>query len=182
MFSSAFIRNALSESRRYKKLAEKAIAQVPDAALFEVLDQESNSIAMLIKHLTGNLRSRWSDFLTSDGDKPSRDREAEFRSHPADNKEDLMQGWEAAWNCLFSALESLQPEDLGKTVTIRGEPCTALEAIHRGIMHAAYHVGQIVLLAKHHAGSDWQSLSIPRGKSEEYHAASRSGGRKYWKR
>ena len=182
MSSSAVIRNALSESRRYKAIAEGALAQIPDSALFEVLDEESNSIAMLIKHLSGNLNSRWSDFPASDGDKPSRDRDAEFRSHRQDTKENLMQRWEAGWSCLFSALERLQPEDLEKTVTIRAEPCTVLEAIQRGILHAAYHVGQIVLLAKHYTGGNWQSLSIPRGKSEEYRAAVRPGGRNYWKR
>ena len=182
MSSLALIRNAISESRRYKELAENAITQIPEAELYEVLDEESNSIAMLIKHLAGNLTSRWSDFLVSDGDKPGRDREAEFRSHAEDTKENLMERWEAGWNCLFSALERLQPEDLEKTITIRSEPCTVLEAVHRGIMHAAYHVGQIALLAKHYTGNNWQSLSIPRGKSEEYRVAGRPADRKYWKR
>ena len=182
MSSSAVIRNALSESRRYKAIAEGAIAQIPEAKLFEVLDEESNSIAMLIKHLSGNLTSRWSDLLASDGDQPGRNREAEFRSHAEDTKENLMERWEAGWNCLFAALEKLQPEDLEKTVTIRAEPCTVLEAIHRGILHAAYHVGQIVLQAKHYTGGNWQSLSIPRGKSEEYRTAGRPADRKYWKR
>ena len=182
MSSSAFIRNALSESRRYKETAEKAIAQIPDAALYEVLDEESNSIAMLIKHLAGNLTSRWSDFLITDGDKPGRNRDAEFTTQADDTRENLLARWEAGWNCLFSALERLQPEDLEKTVTIRSEPCTVLEAIHRGILHAAYHVGQIVFLAKHSTGGTWQSLSIPRGKSEEYRAAGRPADRHYWRR
>jgi hypothetical protein len=182
MSSSLFIRSAISECRRYKALAESAIAQLPDSALFNVLDGESNSIAMLLKHMSGNLLSRWSDFLIADGDKLSRDRESEFRSHKADTKENLLERWGAGWNCLFSALESLRPEDLEKTVTIRGEPCSVTEAIHRGMMHAAYHVGQIVLLAKHHAGPNWHSLSIPRGKSEEYRADVRPGGRQYWSR
>ena len=182
MSSALFIRNAISESRGYKGVAEGAIAQIPDAALFEALDEESNSIAMLIKHLSGNLLSRWSDFKVSDGDKATRDRESEFRSHPADTKENLMERWEAGWSCLFSALEKLQPEDLEKTVTIRAEPCTVLEAMQRGMTHLAYHVGQIVLLAKHYHGSGFQSLSIPRGKSEEYRAGVRPGGRQYWKR
>jgi len=180
--SSLFLRNAIAECRRYKSVGDRAIAQIPETALFEVLDSESNSIAMLMKHMAGNLLSRWSDFMASDGDKPSRDRESEFRSHPADTRESLMERWEAGWACLFSALERLQPEDLEKTVTIRAEPCTVLEAIHRGMMHAAYHVGQIVLLAKHYVGPGWQSLSIPRGKSEEYRAGVRPGGRQYWTR
>ena len=180
--SSAIIINALAESRRYKLLAEKAIAQIPDAALFEVLDEESNSIAVLLKHLAGNLSSRWSDIFSSDGDKPVRDRDAEFLNAAEDTRENLMARWEAGWNVLFSTLETLQPEDLSRTITIRAEPCTVLEAIHRGILHAAYHVGQIVFLAKHYKGSGWQSLSIPRGKSMEYRAPIRPGDRKYWDR
>lgn len=183
MPSSPLIRNAIYESRRYKELAEKAIAQVPEAALFEVLDEESNSLAMLLKHLSGNLLSRWTDFLTTNGDKPARDREAEFRSDPSDTKERLLERWEAAWRCLLATLESLQPGDLEKTITIGGEPCSVLEAIHRQMTHSAYHVGQIVFLAKHSARSRWQSLSVPRGKSEESRAAlGRAGGRRYWKR
>jgi hypothetical protein len=180
--SSLFLRNAISESRRYKDIADRAIAQIPDAALFHQLDAESNSIAMLMKHMAGNLLSRWSDFMASDGDKPERDRESEFRGHPDDNRESLRMRWEEGWACLFSTLEQLTPADLEKTVTIRAEPCTVLEAIHRGIMHAAYHVGQIVLLAKHRTGPGWHSLSIPRGKSEDYRAGVRPGGRQYWKR
>ena len=183
MPSSTLICNAIFESRRFKELAEKAVAQVPEAALFQVLDEESNSIAMILKHISGSLLSRWTDFLTSDGDKPSRDRESEFRNEPSDTKERLMERWEASWRCLFAALESLQPEDLEKIITIRGEPCSVLEAIHRQMTHSAYHVGQIVFLAKHYAGSRWQSLSIPRGKSEEFRAApGRRGARQYWKR
>ncbi len=182
MSSSLFLRNTISEYRRYKGMAERAMAQIPEAALMAVLDAESNSIAMLIKHISGNLASRWSDFLASDGAKPSRDRESEFRSHPSDTRESLMERWEAGWSCLFATLEKLQPEDLEKTVTIRTEPCTVLEAIHRNLTHTAYHVGQIVFLAKHYAGSGWQSLSIPRGKSEEYRTGVPPGGRQYWKR
>ena len=183
MSSSPIIRNAILESRRLKEVAEKAVAQTPDAALFAVLDEESNSIAMLLKHIAGNLLSRWSDFLASDGDKPGRDRESEFRTDPSDTREQLMKRWEAGWSCLFAALEALQPEDLAKTVTIRGEPCSVLEAIHRHMTHTAYHVGQIVLLAKHSARSQWKSLSIPRGKSKEVTGVpGRPGSRSYWKR
>ena len=183
MPSSPLIRNAIYESRRFKELAEKAVAQVPEAALFQVLDEESNSIAMILKHISGSLLSRWTDCLTSDGDKPRRDRESEFRHEPSDTKERLMERWEAGWQCLFAALESLQPADLEKTVTIRRESCSVLEAIHRQMTHSAYHVGQIVFLAKHYAGGQWRSLSVPRGKSEKWSAdASRPNARPYWKR
>ncbi|MBF8305506.1 MAG: hypothetical protein HW398_694 [Acidobacteria bacterium] len=180
---SPIIRSAISQFRRYKGLAESAVAQIPEPALFEVLDEESNSIAMLLKHLAGNLLSRWTNFLTSDGDKPDRDRDAEFLTDPSDTKEKLLAHWEAGWGCAFAALEALRPEDLERTVTIRGEPCTVLEAIHRNLTHTAYHVGQIVLLAKHSARSQWQTLSIPRGKSKEATTApGRPGARSYWKR
>ncbi|MGH9784659.1 MAG: DUF1572 family protein [Terriglobia bacterium] len=183
MASALIIRNAIYESRRLKGVVEKAVAQTPGPALFEVLDEEANSIAMLLKHLAGNLYSRWSDFLRSDGDKPDRDRDAEFIITPADTKEALLEGCQAGWSCLFAALESLQPEDLEKTVTIRGEPCTVLEAIHRHLTHTAYHVGQIVLLAKHSAHGRWQTLTIPRGKSKEATGVpGRPGARSYWKR
>ena len=183
MPKASLIQNAMYESRRLKELAEQAVAQVPEAALFEVLDEESNSIAMILKHLSGNLASRWTDFLTTDGDKPNRDRESEFRSEPSDTKERLLEQWEAGWRCLFATLESLQPEDLEKTVTIRGEPCSVLEAIHRQMTHSAYHVGQIVFLAKHHAGGKWQSLSVPRRKAEESSTGrSQPSRRPYWKR
>jgi uncharacterized damage-inducible protein DinB len=159
------------------------VAQIPEPALFEVLDEESNSIAMLLKHLAGNLLSRWTNFLTSDGDKPDRDRDAEFQTDPSDTKEKLLARWEAGWRCAFAALEALCPEDLERTVTIRGEPCTLLEAIHRNMTHTAYHVGQIVLLAKHSARSQWQTLSIPRGKSKQATGVpGRPGARSYWKR
>lgn len=183
MSSAPILRNAIYESRRLKGVVEKAIAQVPEAALSEVLGEEANSIAMLLRHTAGNLLSRWSDFLTTDGDKSTRDRDSEFRTDPSDTKERLMERWEAGWNCLFAALESLRPEDLEKTVTIRGEPCTVLEAIHRHLTHTAYHVGQIVLLAKHSARSRWQTLSIPRGKSKQVTGVpGRPGARTYWKR
>ncbi|OFV98428.1 MAG: hypothetical protein A3H28_16325 [Acidobacteria bacterium RIFCSPLOWO2_02_FULL_61_28] len=183
MPNASLIQNAIYESRRLKELAERAVAQIPEAALFEVLDEESNSIAMILKHMSGNLASRWTDFLTTDGDKPNRDRESEFRSEPSDTKAQLLERWEAGWGCLFATLESLQPEDLDRTVTIRGEPCSVLEAIHRQMTHSAYHVGQIVLLAKHDAGGKWQSLSVPRRKAEESSTGqSQPSRRPYWKR
>jgi len=183
MPKASLIQNAMYESRRLKELAEQAVAQVPEAALFEVLDEESNSIALILKHMSGNLASRWTNFLTTDGDKPGRHRESEFRSEPSDTKERLLERWEAGWRCLFATLESLQPEDLDRIVTIRGEPCSVLEAIHRQMTHSAYHVGQIVFLAKYHAGRKWQSLSVPRRKSEESSAGqSQPSRRPYWRR
>ena len=181
--SRFLIQNAISEARRSRGLADRAIAQLPETALFAVLDEESNSIAMLMKHLSGNLISRWTDFLTSEGEKPSRDRDSEFRAEPSDTKESLLERWEQGWGRLLATLESLRPEDLERTVTIRGEPCSVLEAIHRQMAHTAYHVGQIVLLAKHYAGSRWQTLSVPRGQSAEFKAAARlPGGPRHWTR
>ncbi|OFW26768.1 MAG: hypothetical protein A3J28_18655 [Acidobacteria bacterium RIFCSPLOWO2_12_FULL_60_22] len=173
MSSELMIRNSAAQFQKLKELAENALAQVPDTALFEVLDEESNSIAIILKHLSGNLISRWTDFLTSDGEKPNRNRDSEFRIEPSDTRERLMERWEAGWRALSAAFESLRPEDLEKTVWISGEPYSVLGAIHRHLIHCAYHVGQLVLLAKHHAGSHWQTLSVPRGKSEEYTAARR---------
>jgi hypothetical protein len=152
---------------RYKKLAESAMAQVADADLTRQLDDESNSIAVIVKHIAGNLRSRWTDFLTTDGEKPDRRRDSEFED-PARTRRELMASWEAGWNALFSALDSLSDADLGRTVTIRGEAHSVLKAAQRSLTHTASHVGQIVFLAKHVCGSNWSSLSIPRGKSEEF--------------
>ena len=159
---------AARQFRGLKKAADRAIAQVSDADFFAALDPESNSIAIIVKHLAGNMRSRFSDFLTSDGEKPDRRRDSEFEIEPGDTRESLLARWEAGWKITAAALEPLTEADFGKTVAIRGEPHTLLRAINRQIAHYAYHVGQIVFLAKHFAGPKWQTLSIPRGKSEEY--------------
>ena len=166
-FERQYLDNALFEFRRLKTLAERALAQLPDdGALHAVLDEESNSIAVVMQHLGGNMVSRWTDFLTADGEKPDRDRDSEFESHPGRARAELMETWERGWTCLVDGMESLSEDDLAKTITIRGEPLTVLEAIQRQLVHASYHVGQIVYLARHLADDDgWQSLSIPRGKS-----------------
>ena len=163
-----YLADALAEFRKYKTFADKAIAQVSDENLFRCIDPESNSVALLVKHLSGNMRSRWSDFLTTDGEKPDRNRDSEFETDEADTKEALLARWEAGWRLLFAALDPLTDDDLQKTVTIRGEPHTVLQAIIRQLTHYASHVGQIVFLAKHLAGAQWQTLSIPRGKSRQF--------------
>jgi hypothetical protein len=142
------------------------MAQVTDEQLFEALDPESNSIAIIVKHMAGNMRSRWTDFLTSDGEKPDRDRDSEFVDAPS-TRDELMKLWEAGWYCVFTALEPLSDEDLGRSITIRGQAHSVMQAIHRQVAHYAGHVGQIVLLAKHFQKGQWRSLSIPRGKSAE---------------
>jgi hypothetical protein len=163
-----FLEDALLELRKLKDLADRALAQVEDGDLFRTLDAESNSIAIIMKHMAGNMRSRWSDFLTSDGEKPDRNRDSEFEVESADTKERVLQRWEAGWKLVFDALEPLEPGDILRQVRIRGEAHTVLQAIHRQMTHYASHVGQIVLLARRFAGSRWQSLSIPRGKSKEF--------------
>ena len=163
----------LAEFRKFKNLAERALAQVRDEDLFATLDTESNSLAVLMKHLAGNMRSRWSDFLSSDGEKPDRNRDMEFLTEPGDTRKSRMEQWEAGWRCVFETLESLTPEDLHKTVFVRSRPRTALEAIQQQLGHCAYHVGQIVFLAKHFAENNWQTLTIPRGQSQEFNTAMR---------
>jgi len=173
MMERHFIDDCLLQLRKLKGLADKARAQVSDEQLFAVLDPEANSIAVIMKHMAGNMRSRWTDFLTTDGEKPDRDRDREF-TIAAETPAAIVAMWEQGWNLLFDAVSSLRDEDLSKTIRIRGEAHTVLEAINRQMTHYAAHVGQIVLLAKHYAGPAWQSLSIPRGKSKEFDV-SRSG-------
>jgi hypothetical protein len=167
---TAYLEEALRSLRGHKRLAEGAFAQLHDEDFFLQLDDEANSIAILIKHLAGNMRSRFVDFLTSDGEKPDRDRDQEFILEPRPSRAELMRWWEAGWKYVFDAITPLQAEDLTRVVTIRQEPHTVLQAIHRQVAHYAYHVGQIVLLAKHVRGAEWKSLSVPRGKSAEYNA------------
>jgi len=170
-----YLTDALLQLRKLKTLADRALAQLPDTHWFTTLDPESNSVALILKHLAGNMRSRWTDFLTTDGDKPDRDRDAEFEIRPGDTKDALLARWEDGWRRCFAAIEPLTPQDLSRTVTVRGEPHTVLQAINRQMTHYAQHVGQIVLLAKHFAGPAWRSLSIPRGKSKGFDVA-RDGG------
>ncbi len=168
MSDAAYLEDAVRQFHGQKKLAEKALAQVSDDEFFHRLDPGSNSIALIVKHLAGNMRSRWSDFLTSDGEKPDRHRDSEFEVAESDTRSELMGRWEQGWGCVFGAVEALKPEDLGKTVAIRGEPHSVLKAVNRQLTHYAHHIGQIVFLAKHLAGPRWKTLSIPRGQSEEW--------------
>ena len=158
---------ALESFRNYKKLAERAIEQVSDEEFFALIDAEANSIAVIVKHIAGNLVSRWSDFLTTDGEKPTRDRDTEFEI-TVDTRESLMEFWEHGWITLFDSVESLSSEDFSRTVTIRGQEHSIVEAINRQLTHYAYHVGQIVLLAKHFKSADWKTLSVPKNKSAEF--------------
>jgi hypothetical protein len=148
-------------------MAERAIEQVSDEEFFFLIDAEANSIALIVKHIAGNLRSRWTDFLTTDGEKPDRDRDSEFE-RAGDTRGSLMKFWESSWQVLFDNVEPLSSEDLSRTVSIRGEPHTVIEAINRQLTHYAYHVGQIVFLAKHLRSADWKTLSIPKKRSAEF--------------
>ncbi len=165
--ASAYLADVLRTFRNQKALAEAALAQVSDAALHHRLDEEANSLAMLMAHLSGNLRSRFTYFLTSDGEKPDRDRDAEFEPPVQPRREDLVAAWDEAWATALESLGALVPEDLGRTVTIRHEPFLVVEALNRLATHTAYHVGQIVLLARHACGPGWHSLTIPRGQSRQ---------------
>jgi hypothetical protein len=167
--STSYLRDSIGLFHYYKKLAERAMAQCPDECLFVTLDAESNSIAIIVKHMSGNMRSRWRDFLTTDGEKPDRNRDTEFETPPASRTE-LIEMWERGWKYLFDALEPLTEADLTRTVTIRTEPHSVMQAINRQIAHYAHHVGQILFLAKHLTFTKtgkWESLSVPRGKSAE---------------
>ncbi|HLX83173.1 MAG TPA: DUF1572 family protein [Terriglobales bacterium] len=157
--------------RGHKRMGEAAMAQLADADFFVALDPESNSVAALVKHIAGNARSRFTDFLTSDGEKPDRFRDREFEVSASTTRADVMRWWEEGWSHVFSALDSLTPEDVQRTVTIRQEPHTVMQALNRAVAHYAQHTGQIVFLAKHLRSAQWQTLSIPRGKSEEYKVA-----------
>jgi hypothetical protein len=166
-FTTSYMEDSIAIFRYYKKLVERALQQVTDEQLFATLDGEMNSIGVIVKHLSGNMRSRWTDFLTSDGEKPGRDRDEEF-CHPPATREALLAMWEDGWQCLLGTLESLSDADLGRTITIRGEPHSAMQAINRQVAHYSYHCGQIVFLAKHFSSDRWQTLSVPRGKSVEF--------------
>ena len=168
MTEQAYLKDSVIQLQKLKSQVDRAIAQVKDEHLFSKLDPESNSIAIIMKHLVGNMRSRWTNFLTSDGEKPGRDRDAEFESHAEDTRERILACWEDGWNRVFATIKGLKPEDLARTITIRGEPHSVLEAINRQMTHYAAHVGQIVFLAKHYAGTDWRTLSIPRGESKAF--------------
>jgi hypothetical protein len=178
MSSEAIIQNYFEDSvsalKAYKKMADKALAQIKDEEFFVTLDEESNSVAVIMKHMAGNMFSRWTDFLTTDGEKPDRNRDMEFVIEAKTTKDDVINYWERGWARVFEALEPLKLEDFEKTVAIRGEEHTIVEAINRQLMHYSYHIGQIVFLAKHFRSTEWSSLSIPRNKSAEFNLKMKS--------
>jgi len=178
-FTTSYIKDSIDLFRYYKNLAERAMAQCPDAALFTILDAQSNSIAVIVKHMSGNMCSRWSDFLTSDGEKPDRNRDTEFEEPPKTRAE-LLELWERGWKYVFDALQPLTDADAARTVTIRNEPHSVMQAINRQVAHYSHHIGQILFLAKHltfTSTGKWQSLSVPRGQSKQF-TADVAAGRK----
>ena len=174
--TDSYLKDSIELFRYYKKLAERAMEQCPDQGLFATLDGESNCIAIVVKHMAGNMRSRWSNFLTTDGEKPDRHRDTEFEEPPK-TREELLAQWEHGWKCVFDALEPLADADLTRTVTIRTEPHSVMQAINRQMAHYSYHIGQITYLAKHFAAKSgkWSALTIPRKKSGDFNARVASG-------
>ncbi len=166
-FTTSYVTDSVAIFRQYKKLAEAALAQVSDEHLHTVLDPESNSLALIMKHMAGNMRSRWTNFLTSDGEKPDRNRDSEFEEPPPTRAE-LLRLWEEGWATLLTTLEQLTDADLERTITIRGEAHSVMQAINRQVAHYAYHCGQIVFLTKHLQAENWKCLSVPRKKSDEF--------------
>lgn len=173
-FTTSYLKDSTTLLRYYKMLGEKAMAQVSDSNLLTTLDAESNSIAIIVKHLAGNMVSRWTDFLTTDGEKPGRDRDAEF-VEPPQTRAELLAMWDPAWKVVFDSIAPLTEEDMSRTIRIRGEAHSVMQAINRQVAHYAYHIGQIIFLAKHLASDRWNSLSVPRGKSAEFNARVASG-------
>lgn len=163
-----YLDDVIARFEELRNLADRAIAQLQPEQIFQTWDQESNSIAVTMKHISGNMRSRWRDFLTTDGEKPDRHRDTEFEILPTDSNESIHQQWEAGWKYLFDALKGLKPEDIDKTVLIRNEPHYVHQAITRQLLHYGMHVGQIVFMAKHMASDHWKSLTIPRGNSQDF--------------
>jgi len=174
VFTTSYLEDVLAILRYQKRLGERAMAQISDDDLIRTPAPESNSIATIVKHLSGNFVSRWTDFLTTDGEKPTRDRGVEFET-PPQTRDEIMARWETGWGVLLGSLASLTEADLGRTVLIRGERLSVLQAVNRAMTHCCYHIGQIVFLAKQFAGDRWNSLTIPRGTSKEYHARVASG-------
>jgi hypothetical protein len=168
MIEQHYLDDTILQLRKLKGQAEQAVAQIGDAQFFALLDPDANSIAIIMKHVAGNMRSRWTDFLTSDGEKPDRNRDSEFEIGDRASRAEIVALWEDGWKRVLDAIGSLTPGDLSKTVRIRGEAHTVVEAINRQVTHYASHVGQIVLLAKHYAGANWATLSIPKGRSREF--------------
>lgn len=175
-FTTSYVKDSIDLFRYYKKLAERALEQCPDEGLLGTLDGESNCIAIIVKHMAGNMQSRWRDFLTTDGEKPDRNRDGEFEEPPKTRAE-LMELWESGWKYVFDALEGLREGDLPRTVTIRSEPHSVLQAINRQMAHYSYHIGQITFLAKHFAAEkgQWTAVTVARRKSAEFNARVASG-------
>jgi len=169
--ATAYLDEARRSFRGHKRLAEGAFAQLSDEEFFQVIDAEANSVALIVKHMTGNMRSRFTDFLTTDGEKPDRNRDTEFEMNPGTSRAEVMEWWERGWQIVFRTIDGVKPEDLGRTITIRNEPHTVLQAINRQVAHYAYHIGQIVFLGKHLKSSTWKSLSIPRGMSQQFNTS-----------
>ena len=167
-YRETYLRDIVRTFRNYKTLGEKALAQTPDEHLHTELDAASNSVAVIVKHVAGNLRSRFTDFLTADGEKPDRDRDGEFEMPERMNREEMLRVWELGWTVALGSIEALRPEDLDRTVQIRREPFAVVEALNRSVTHTAYHVGQIAYLARHFAGGSWKSLSIPKAMSSQF--------------
>ncbi len=165
MIEQHFLDDCVFQLRKLKDQADKAVAQIDDRQFFALIDPDANSVALIMKHVAGNMRSRWTNFLASDGEKPDRNRDTEFEIGDGDTRAGVTARWEGGWQLLFDTLASLRPSDLARTVTIRGEPHTVVQAINRQLSHYSAHVGQIVLLAKHFAGANWQTLSIPKAKA-----------------
>ncbi|MBD3258591.1 DUF1572 domain-containing protein [candidate division GN15 bacterium] len=176
MDASLYLNDVLLHYRKCKHMAERAMGQVSDQDFFRSLDKNPNSIAHIVKHVAGNMRSRWRDFLTTDGEKPDRNRDTEFALTDADTRDALMQRWEASWQLALTEAAALSPADLDKDITIRREPYRVIEAINRNLLHCAYHVGQIVHLARYYAGEQWETLSVPLGQSAEMNRRMRESG------
>jgi hypothetical protein len=172
MDGRAWLDEIVAQYRDHRSLCERAAEQVPDRAFFSTLGRDANSVAILMKHVGGNLRSRWLDFLTMDGEKPDRHRDREFGTE-GETRASILAGWDEGWSVALEELRALTPDDLGRTITIRGEPHPVVRAIHRNLSHVAYHTGQIVQLSRHLAGEEWRMLSVPPGKSEQFNAAMR---------
>ena len=164
---TAYLQDIVRMYRNYRTLAERAVAQITDDDLHTLVDPDANSIALVVKHVAGNLRSRFRDFLTADGEKPDRNRDTEFEMPAQASRAEVMHWWDSGWSVVLGSIEALTPEDLDKTIRIRGEAFAVVEALNRSATHTAYHVGQIVFLAKHFAGANWKSLSIPKGQSAQ---------------
>jgi hypothetical protein len=165
---SAYLTDIVRTFTNYKALGERALAQVADADLHTLIDPDANSLAIIVKHVAGNLRSRFADFLTTDGEKPDRDRDGEFEMPERASRDQILAMWNEGWRVALASLDALTPADLDRTVHVRQEPFLVPEALNRSVTHTAYHVGQLVLLAKHFAGAGWRSLSIPKNQSRDY--------------